>query len=332
MKIAIDAMGGDYAPKEVVAGSMQAAEAFQDTTFILYGDQTEIKKYMAKQLSNVEIIHTSEKIEGNDDPVRAVRRKKEASMVMAAQAVKDGEADALYSCGNTGALVASGLLIVGRMPQIDRPALMSTLPSFSKNKEAFDFLDLGANADSKPINIHQHAVMATHYARDIRQIENPTVGLLNIGTEENKGNDLMKKAYHLLLEDKAINFYGNIEARDILNGQVDIVVADGFTGNAVLKTMEGTAMTLGQAMKEQILSSGLKSKLGGYLVKDALKGLADKFDYNQVGAALLIGLQAPVMKSHGSSKAAVVNYTLGKTRQVLNSHMIDHLAESFSNA
>lgn len=332
MRIAIDAMGGDFAPKEIVLGCLHAAKDYQDTHFMLYGHEDEIRQFFQDQdLDNIEIIHTTAKVESNDDPVRAVRRKKDASMVMAAQAVKDGQADALFSCGNTGALVASGLLVIGRINQIDRPALMTTLPSFSGQAQASDILDLGANADAKPINVLQHALMASIYAEDIRGIEKPTVGLLNIGTEENKGNDLMKKSYDLLAKDPNLNFYGNIEARDLLNGVVDIIVADGFTGNAVLKTMEGTALTLVSAIKDTILQGNLKTKVGGWMIKDALKTMAKQVDYNQVGGALLIGVQAPVMKSHGSSKAEVVHYCLTNCRNILKANMVSHLIERFSD-
>ncbi|MDO5456886.1 MAG: phosphate acyltransferase PlsX [Atopococcus tabaci] len=330
MRIAIDAMGGDHAPKEIVIGTEYAARNNSDINYVLYGEESEVRKYLTDDLSNIEIIHTNEKIEADDDPVRAVRRKKEASMVLAASDVKEGKADALFSCGNTGALVAAGLLVVGRFPNVDRPALMSTLPAFSGSRQEFEFLDLGANSDAKPVNILQHAILGTHYAKDIRQIENPTVGLLNIGTEENKGNDLNKKAYNLLRDEPSINFYGNVEARDLLNGLVDIIVTDGFTGNAVLKTMEGTTSTMKKVIADAILSGGLKTKLGGFLVKDAISQLGDSLDYDKVGGAILIGVKAPVLKSHGSSKREVVEYTLEKTKNILLSGVIDHMAEAFS--
>lgn len=330
MRIAIDAMGGDHAPKEIVIGAENAARNNSDVSYILYGAEDEIRKYLTDDLSNIEILHTDEKIEADDDPVRAVRRKKEASMVLAARDVQEGRADALMSCGNTGALVAAGLLVVGRFPNVDRPALMSTLPAFSEGRQEFEFLDLGANADAKPVNILQHAVLGTHFARDIRGIQNPTVGLLNIGTEENKGNDLTKKAYDLLKDEPAVNFYGNIEARDLLNGLVDVIVTDGFTGNAVLKTMEGTASTMKNVIKNAVLSGGLKTKLGGYLIKDSLSQLGDGLDHNKVGGAILIGVKAPVLKSHGSSKREVVEYTLGKARDMLASGVIDNMAGAFA--
>ena len=330
MRIAIDAMGGDHAPKEIVIGAENAARNNSDVSYILYGAEDEIRKYLTDDLSNIEIVHTDEKIEADDDPVRAVRRKKEASMVLAARDVQEGRADALMSCGNTGALVAAGLLVVGRFPNVDRPALMSTLPAFSEGRQEFEFLDLGANADAKPVNILQHAVLGTHFARDIRGIQNPTVGLLNIGTEENKGNDLTKKAYDLLKDEPAVNFYGNIEARDLLNGLVDVIVTDGFTGNAVLKTMEGTASTMKNVIKNAVLSGGLKTKLGGYLIKDSLSQLGDSLDHNKVGGAILIGVKAPVLKSHGSSKREVVEYTLGKARDMLVSGVIDNMAGAFA--
>ena len=219
-----------------------------------------------KEHERLKVIHCTEIIEADDEPVRAIRRKKDASMVSMAQAVKDGEADACVSAGNTGALMSAGLFIVNRIDGIERPALAPTLPTV--DGKGFVMLDLGANSDAKPSHLAQYAVMGSIYAEKVRGIKNPRVGLLNIGTEEGKGNELTKAAYELLSE-APINFIGNVEARDLLIGVADVVVTDGFTGNMVLKTIEGTALGFFSMLKE-VYSSSLKSKLSAALVKDEL--------------------------------------------------------------
>lgn len=329
MRIAIDAMGGDDAPKVVVEGTLIAAEAFPDTTMVMYGDENKIKSYVTKDLSNIEIVHTEEEIAGDDNPVRAVRRKKEASMVLAAHSVKDGENDALFSAGNTGALLAAGTLIVGRIRGVARPALMATLMTVNENREKMLVLDLGANADTKSENIDQYATLGTYYAKNVHQVANPTVALLNNGTEDNKGNQVTKEAFSLLERNESIDFVGNREARDIFNGVADVLVMDGFTGNAVLKTMEGTAMTIVDILKNSIEDSGLKSKLGALLLKDNLKGLKESMDFSKFGGAILFGVQSPVMKTHGATNAEAVYHTLRQTRDVLQSNVIPNLIEYF---
>ncbi|WP_404409103.1 phosphate acyltransferase PlsX [Jeotgalibacillus malaysiensis] len=301
MIIAVDAMGGDHAPGEIVKGAVKAAAENPSLTIKLYGDEKQIQPLL-NQEKNIEVIHTDEVILSTDEPVRAVRRKKNASMVLMAQAVKDQEADACVSAGNTGALMAAGLFVVGRIKGIDRPALSPTLPTI--DGQGFVMLDLGANADAKPEHILQYALMGSIYAEQVRGIKNPTVGLLNIGTEEGKGNDLTKQAY-TLLEQSGLNFVGNVESRDLLNGVSDVVVTDGFTGNMVLKTIEGTAQALFGMLKETFTSS-VKTKLAAGLVKSDLRALKDKLDYTEYGGAGLFGLNAPVIKAHGSSNETAV--------------------------
>ncbi len=298
MKIALDAMGGDHGPKESVKGAEKAIKSFPDLEIMLIGDEAEIKKHLTTE-ERITIIHTNEVITGDDEPVRAVRRKKNASMVLAAQRVKDGLADACISAGNTGALMAAGLFVVGRIDGIDRPALSPTLPTIDGN--GFVLLDVGANADAKPEHLYQYGLMGSVYAEKVRNIEKPRVGLLNIGTEEKKGNELTKQAF-ALLKDANFNFIGNVEARDLLNGVADVVVTDGFTGNMVLKTTEGTASALFKMLKEAMMVD-LKSKLAAAVLKPGLKELKNKLDYSEYGGAGLFGLKAPVIKAHGSSDA-----------------------------
>ncbi len=331
MRIAIDAMGGDEAPKVVVEGVLIAAEAFPDTTMVMYGDEKQIKQYLTKELSNIEIVHTDEKIESDDNPVRAVRRKKEASMVLAAHSVKNGENDALFSAGNTGALLAAGTLIVGRIRGVDRPALMATMMTTNPEREKMLVLDLGANADTKPENLNQYATLGSYYAEYVHQIKNPTTALLNNGTEDNKGNQVTKEAFNLLKENESIDFIGNREARDMFAGVADVLVMDGFTGNAVLKTMEGTALTIVQMLADSIKNSGPKGKLGGLLLKDNLKDIKDSMDFSKFGGAILFGVQSPVMKTHGATNAEAVYHTLKQTRDILKSKVIADVVEHFES-
>src|SRR4051794_240882 len=219
MKIAIDAMGGDHAPKEIVLGAVKAIQSFPDLKIVLVGDETKIKEYL-QDTDRIEIIHTEEVILGTDEPVRAVRRKKNASMVLTAKEVTEGRADACISAGNTGALMTAGLFIVGRIKGIERPALAPTLPTL--DGKGFLMLDVGANVDAKPEHLLQYAVMGSVYAEKVRGIQAPRVGLLNIGTEDKKGNDLTKQAFQLL-KNADLNFVGNVESRDLLNGVADVV-------------------------------------------------------------------------------------------------------------
>lgn len=329
MRIAIDAMGGDNAPKAIVEGAAKAAAEFSDITLQLYGDENQIKKYLPEGLSNITIIHTDEQIESDDDPVRSIRRKKNASMVLAARAVKDGEADAIFSAGNTGALLTAGLLIIGRIKGIERPGLMVTMPTLKGENKTFNMLDVGANADSKPHIVNDHATLGSYYSKFVMGVPNPRVGLLNNGTEENKGNTLTKESFKLLKENKDINFVGNIEAREILSGQADVIVTDGFTGNAVLKTVEGTALSMMHLLKENIKGSGVKGKLGALLLKDGLVNMKEVLDYSKYGGGVLFGLRAPVIKTHGSATSEPVFYTIRQIRDILKSNVVTDLTNHF---
>ena len=318
-KIAVDAMGGDHAPQALVEGVNQAIQESKDIEVILYGDEAKIKQYLTAT-ERVSIVHTDEKINSDDEPTRAIRRKKQASMVLAAHAVKNGEADAMLSAGNTGALLAAGYFIVGRIKVIDRPGLMSTLPTL--DGKGYDMLDLGANAENTPTHLHQYAIMGAYYAENVRGIKRPRIGLLNNGTEDSKGDSLRKETYQLLAADSSLNFVGNVEARDLMDGVADVVVTDGFTGNAVLKTMEGTALGLFKQLKTVLSGGGLKAKIGALLLKNNLRGLKKTLDYSDVGGAVLFGLQAPVVKTHGSSDAKAVYSTIRQIRTMLETDVI----------
>lgn len=328
MRIAVDAMGGDHAPQAIVEGVMLAKQDFPNIEFLLYGKESEIKKYVTDE-KNIIIIHTDEKISSDDEPVKAIRRKKEASMVLAAQAVKNGEADAIFSAGNTGALLAAGLFIVGRIKNVERPGLMSTLPVIGQPDGGFDMLDLGANADNKPEHILQYAVLGSFYAEKVRNVSNPRVGLLNNGTEETKGSELTKAAFEMLSTDETINFIGNVEARDLLSGAADVVVTDGFTGNAVLKSIEGTALSMMGLLKSSILAEGVKGKMGALLLKNALKGMKDAMDYSKHGGAVLFGLKAPVIKTHGSTGPEAVRFTIRQIHTMLETDVVPQLVRYY---
>jgi glycerol-3-phosphate acyltransferase PlsX len=312
MRIAIDAMGGDHAPKTVVLGAVKAARAYSDLHITLVGKEEEIRKYLTNE-ERISILHADEVIEGTDEPVRAVRRKKNSSMVLMAQQVKEGQADACISAGNTGALMAAGLFVVGRIEGIERPALSPTLPTV--DGKGFVMLDVGANVDAKAIHLYQYAVMGSIYAEKVRGISSPRVGLLNVGTEDGKGNELTKEVFRML-KGSNLNFIGNIEARDLLQGAADVVVCDGFTGNVALKTIEGTALSVFSMLKEQLTSS-FTSKLAAAMLKPKLMGLKRQMDYSEYGGAALFGLKAPVIKAHGSSDENSIFNAIRQTRDMV---------------
>lgn len=328
--IAIDAMGGDNAPEAMIQGVNLALHTFEDVKIKLFGDESLILPLLDAN-DRVEVVHTTEVITGEDEPVIAVRRKKTASMVLAAKAVKDGEADVVLSAGNTGALLASGLLIVGRIKNIDRPGLMPVIPTISKEHPQFILMDAGANADAKPVNLHQHAILADYYAREVLEIKQPRIGLINNGTEAGKGNEVSKAAYELIQTEEQLNFVGNIEARDLLNGVVDIAITDGFTGNAVLKTLEGTSKSVLKAIKEKLLNSGLKTKLGALMVKDALAELKDDFDDSKAGGAVMLGVKGIVIKAHGSANEEAIFNAIRQGRRVAQSGVIEKTVHFFEN-
>lgn len=267
--IAIDAMGGENAPKAIVDAVLKAKPKLKDTKFVLFGDEEKINKLIpTEQKDRIDVIATSEVIVDSDEPVKAIRRKKDSSMVVAANYVKSGKADALFSLGNTGALLACGIFIIGRIKGVERPALMPTLPS-AKSEEGFNIIDVGANAQSKPEYLVQWAQMANFYAQKIRNIKNPTVALLNNGAEDDKGDLLHQEAYKLL-KATDLNFIGNAEGNDLMEGKADVIVTDGFTGNATLKAIEGTASVILRLLKDSLLNNGLRPKVGALLAKPGL--------------------------------------------------------------
>ncbi|MED5075120.1 phosphate acyltransferase PlsX [Anoxybacillus geothermalis] len=327
MNIAIDAMGGDHAPREIVLGAARAAAHFPDIHITLIGDEAKIRPHVPDG-GRLSILHADEVIEATDEPVRAVRRKKNSSLVRMAEEVKEGRADACISAGNTGALMAAGLFVVGRIAGIDRPALAPTLPTL--DGRGFVFLDVGANVDARPEHLQQYAIMGHVYAQQVRGIAKPRIGLLNVGTEDQKGNETVKRAFFLLKETN-LHFIGNVEARDLLNGVADVVVADGFAGNVALKTIEGTAMALFSLLK-QTLTSGAVAKLAAAVLKPKLAGLKKMMDYSEYGGAALFGLNAPVIKAHGSSDANAIFHAVRQAREMVAHDVIGTIKAELERA
>jgi glycerol-3-phosphate acyltransferase PlsX len=311
MKIVVDGMGGDNAPHEIVKGAVQAA-ALTEHLIILIGDEAlinkELEKYQYKK-EQISVIHASEVISNDDPPVKAVRTKQDSSMVKGINMVKSGEADLFISAGNTGALMAAGLFILGRIQGIDRPAIASIFPILGKGGVTL-LVDAGANSECKPNNLLEFATMGSIYMAKVMDIMNPTVGLVNIGTEETKGTTIIKAAYELLSK-SSMRFVGNIEARDIPKGVCDVVVCDGFTGNIILKLSEGLAWTIFKLLKQKF-TSGIVTKVGALLLSSKLKELKSEFDYSEYGGAPILGVKGALVKMHGSSNANAVKNTILK--------------------
>lgn len=327
MRIAVDAMGGDYAPVETVAGVAEAAKEDNTLELILVGDKEIVEKELDKygSFQNISIHGSSQVIEMGEEPASAVRKKRDASIVVATNLVKTGEADAVVSAGSTGAQMASALLGLGRIKGIHRPAIATLFPTL---KGVTLVLDVGANTATKPLNLLQYAEMGHVYMEKIVGIPNPKVGLLNIGQEETKGNELTKEAYQLLSE-SALNFVGNIEARYITSGEADVIVCDGFVGNVVLKFAEGLAASLFSLLKEELTSS-LRGKLGGALALPAFKAVKGKLDPDEYGGAPLLGVNGVSIICHGSSKAKAIKNAVRVAKKCVELNFVQTIAETIS--
>jgi glycerol-3-phosphate acyltransferase PlsX len=330
--IAIDAMGGEHAPQAIVDAMLKVQPKLPDTKFIFFGQEDKIAACLpAEELHNIEIENASEVILDSDEPVKALRHKKDSSLVKAAMSVKTGQADALFSMGNTGALLAAGIFLIGRVKGVKRPALMPTLPATSE-RGSFNIIDVGANAETKPEYMLQWAKMATIYLQEVEGVAQPKVGLLNNGAESDKGDKLHQTVFQMLKEDPALNFNGNVEGNELLLGKNDLVVTDGFSGNIALKTVEGGTGVLMQQLKDQLLNSGLGVKLGAALVKPALVNLVKKFSTARHGGAVLLGVKAPVVKTHGRSDAKPIYYTLLQIGNMLDHDLIGKFTKEFAQA
>ncbi|KLU61051.1 phosphate acyltransferase [Peptococcaceae bacterium CEB3] len=329
MKIAVDAMGGDHAPGEIVKGTCQAAEAYPELELILVGREREIRPFLpgGSLPGNVGIRQAEETVAMGEHPAQAVRNKKDSSIVVATRMVREKEADALVSAGSTGAQMAASLLGLGRVKGVERPAIATVMPTLAGGKLV---LDVGANPDAKAEHLLQYARMGSIYAERILGLREPRVGLLNIGGEEGKGNDLTQHAYPLL-KASGLNFIGNIEGRDVPYGRADVIVCDGFVGNVLLKTAEGLAGALLEQIKEKITSSPLR-KLGALLVKPGLREIARSLDYAEYGGAPLLGVNGISIICHGSSKAKAIRNAVRVAKECVQSRFVEEISRALRPA
>lgn len=311
MKVILDGMGGDNAPKEIVKGAVEAL-ALCDGEICIVGDETQIMdelkecKYSGDRIT---VQHASEVIRTDEAPIKAVRRKKDSSLVVGLEMVKDGRGDVLVSAGNTGAILAGSLFTLGRIQGIDRPTLASIYPILGTDKPSL-LVDAGANSDCKAENLLEFGVMGSIYMEKVLGREYPEVGLVSLGTEDTKGTMLTKGAFELL-ENAKLNFVGNVEARDIPKGICDVIVCDGFTGNVILKLTEGLAWNILKLLKKKF-TEGIKATMGAALLKGKMNDLKSQFDYSEYGGAPILGVKGPVVKMHGASSANAVKNTIVK--------------------
>lgn len=325
MRLAIDAMGGDHAPEEIIKGSLEALKHFQDIEIVLIGKEEVLRGLQGKE-KRLKLVYASEVIENDEAPVTAVRKKKDSSMIVGLELLKKEEVDAFLSAGNTGALMAGALLTLGRIKGIDRPALAPILPTLNG---ATVLLDAGSNTNCDAQNLVQFAVMGHVYAQKMFEIERPRVGLFNIGVEEEKGNEVVKKAFEELKKSK-LNFIGNVEGRDIPYGVCEVVVCDGFVGNAILKSMEGIASVISQLLKEE-LTRNIFTKLGALLIMGGLKRITKKMDYTEYGGAPLLGIKKPVIKAHGNSKAKAIFNAIKQAKNFVDNDVLNHIKEEIES-
>lgn len=329
MKILLDMMGGDNAPLAPLAGAAQAVKEY-GVEIVGLGDEALLRKTAQENsipLDGISFVHCTETIEMCDEPSRAVRRKKDSSLVVGLNMLKDGQGDAFVSAGSTGALHVGTSLIVRTLAGVKRPALATIVPA---KKQPYLLVDCGANAECKPEYLEQFALMGQAYMKGVMGIEDPKVGLLNIGAEDEKGDTLRKSAFPLLKENDKINFYGNVEARDALTGCVQVIVCDGFSGNILLKSTEGAVQLLFGKLKEGLYSS-TRAKVGALLVKPALKGVKNQLDYEQYGGAALLGVTGALVKAHGSSKAHAFACAIRQARSMVEGNVVGIIAQQLKS-
>ncbi len=309
IRVAVDAMGGDNAPDEIVKGAVEAVGLRRDIKVFLVGKEERIREKLKAYSygeEQIEVVEASEVIETAEPPVAAIRKKKDSSIVVGLKLVKEGKADAFVSAGSSGAVLVGGQLLVGRIKGVERPPLAPLIPT---EKGVALLIDCGANVDARASHLVQFAKMGSIYMEHVVGVSNPKVALVNIGAEEEKGNALVKETFPLLKECRDINFIGSIEAREIPHGQADVIVCEAFVGNVILKLYEGVGAVLVSKIKDGMKTS-LRSKIGGLLVKPALKETLKSFDATEYGGAPLLGLKGLVVKTHGSSKAQEVKNSI----------------------
>ena len=337
MRILLDAMGGDNAPDATIKGAVAAINDVK-AEVVLIGQEavinTKVKEFFGKSLKEISprlsVVNATQTIEMEDTPTKAIKEKKDSSMVVGFNMLKNGEGDVFISAGNSGALLTGATLLVGRIRGIDRPAIAGILPAYHGR---LVLMDCGANTNCKPLNLLQFAQMSSIYLRDTLGIENPKIGLLNIGTEETKGNELVKNTYQLLKKyspDLNINFIGNVEGREAFLGEVDAIIADGFTGNVFLKSVEGLGKFVKKSLSES-MKKNLISKIAAIPALPGLKRFAKTVDYKEYGGALFLGVQKPVVKAHGSSDEKLFKFTIKQAEQFVENEAVPHLTTIYES-
>ena len=337
MKILLDAMGGDKAPDANIKGAVKAINQIKAEVILIGKEEvirSKIKEFYGKEIEEIsdrlKIKNATETIEMEDTPTLAIKHKKDSSMVVGFSMLKQGEGDVFISAGNSGALLTGATLLVGRIKGIDRPALAGILPAY---KSRLLLIDCGSNTNCKPINLLQFAQMSSIYLRNTFENEKPRVGLLNIGTEETKGNELIKESYKLIKEkadELDIEFVGNVEGRDAFSGKIDILVADGFTGNVFLKTVEGVGKLVKRTLSESI-KKNVFTMLGALPAMPSINALSKAMDYKEYGGALFLGVKKPVVKAHGSSDEKLFEFTIKQAEQFVENKAVDKMIEKFQN-
>ena len=337
MIILLDAMGGDNAPDANIKGAVKAIDQIQAEVWLIGKEdviKAKLKEFYNKTAEEIsprlKIYNASETIEMEDIPTVAIKHKKDSSMVVGFNLLKEGKGDVFISAGNSGALLTGATLLVGRIKGVDRPALAGILPSYHGR---LVLMDCGSNTNCKPINLLQFAQMSSIYIHDSLGVEKPAIGLLNIGTEETKGNDLIKESYQLLKEkspELGINFVGNVEGRDAFSGKIDAIIADGFTGNIFLKTVEGMGKLIKNSLYDSI-KKNIFSMIGAVPTLPALNRFKKMLDYKEYGGALFLGVKKPVVKAHGSSDEKLFEFTVKQAEQFVNNKTVEKLTEHFEN-
>jgi len=327
-RIAVDAMGGDHAPAEIVAGAIRA-KAELDVDILLVGDPAQIRAATPNEenLNDLKIVPAEGTIEMHEEPLSALRRKRKASINVSMDLVKQQEADAVVSAGHSGAAMAAALLRLGRLKGIDRPAIGAVFPTVLADKSVL-ILDVGANVDCRPKFLEQFAVMGTVYSKHVLGIENPKVGLLNIGEEASKGNELAVQVHQLLTAHPAVPFVGNAEGRDVLSGQFDVVVCDGYVGNVLLKFAEAVGESVLQILREE-LPRGIRGKAGTLILKDNLKRIKQRVDHAEHGGGLLLGVAGIAVISHGSSQAPSVFNAIRLAKEAVDNQVLDRIQAQY---
>ena len=322
MRIILDGMGGDNAPEEIVKGAVEAAKEIEDE-IIIVGKPDAIEKQLKKckyKGEQISIAPANEVITMEDSPVKAIRHKKDSSLVVGLNMLRDGEGDMLISAGNTGAMIVGSRLLLGRLRGVDRPALASIYPDMTGGDPCM-LVDAGASSESKARNMLEYGLMGSVYVEKVWGRSNPRVGLVNLGAEESKGTSVTKDAYQMLNASK-LNFIGNVEGRDVPKGVCDVIVCDGFTGNVILKLTEGVSLSIFKLIKDT-LKSNVKAMVGGALIKSKLSGLKDEFDYEEYGGAPVLGVSGPVIKMHGSSTARAVKSAILRGMPYAKENVVD---------